>query len=679
MSCVEGDFKRHMDKIKKLNPGAYDHLMSKEPETWCRAYMSTGYACEAVENGISECFNSIIVDARKKPLITMLEEIRIYIMDRFAHMIEESTKWNTRICPAVLKKMKLFGKNMRFWLIIHSQQHVFEARRGCDSYMVDLDGRHCTCRLWDLARIPCVHAIATINYIHQTPDEYIDDMFSKEQFLKCYSANISPVNGSNLWPQTEFIKPLPPVSKRMPGRPKVNRRRHVTGNDGRVHTPRTVRCGKCFEYGHNQKGCKNATREPVPMPPKKKGRPRKEQCEPSQAACDRSERQELVPMPPKKKGRPRKEQFEPSQASYDRSERQEAVPMPPKKKGRPRKKVQSDPNQASGSKSVKSKKKLGIKKGGGIVEDRVLLDEHDGLDGHVEGRGCEEQVKDLFDKEDIDDDSLVDMMCTFEASLSQSKDNYQKGDGFQDAMDAIIQSILHANDDRGVEDVEPDLTKTLDEVEDAMDAILKGIDQKSQSENEDNPEPEFTEGNASDVLPEMVMLDLESVADLLGAGYSMAEIESLRGFKVELDDMPTVEMDVNEVEDIPYVDGVMEGNEDDGLINEGVEENEGDGEGDDADEVAGEGDGDGAGEGDGEGDGAGEDDGEGDGDIEDEGDGAGEDGAADMEGNDADDEGHVPPRRTRKPSERVILQKLKKPCFDKDGRGSTSSYPVDLE
>nr|KAJ0210519.1 hypothetical protein LSAT_V11C400167440 [Lactuca sativa] len=536
---------------------------------------------------------------------------------------------------------------MRFWLIIHSQQHVFEARRGCDSYMVDLDGRHCTCKLCDLAGIPCVHAIATINYIHQTPDEYIDDMLSKEQFLKCYSANISPVNGSNLWPQTEYIKPLPPVSRRMHGRPKVNRRRHVTENDGRVHSPRTVRCGKCFEYGHNQKGCKNATREPIPMPPKKKGRPRKEQYEPNQASCDRSERQEPVPMPPKKKGRTRKEQFEPSQASCDRSERQEpipmppkkkrrprkeqfepsqascdrserqevmgfiqtilsvhatltliqqeAVPMPPKKKGRPRKKVHSDPNQASGSKSVKSK--------------------NDGLDGHVEGMGCEEQVKDLFGNEDIDDDSLVDMMCTFEASLSQPKDNYQKSDGFQDAMDAIIQSILHANDDKGVEEVEPDLTKKLDEVEDAMDAILK---------------------------------------------------VSLR---------MSVFLNLNEVEDIPYVDGVMEGNEDDGLINDGVEENEGDGEGDDADEVAGEGDGevdgDGAGEGDGEGDGAGEDDGEGD--------GAGEDDAADMEGNDANDEGHVPPRRTRKPSERIILQKLKKPYFDKDGRGSTSSYPLDLE
>nr|KAJ0196580.1 hypothetical protein LSAT_V11C700373430 [Lactuca sativa] len=350
--------------------------------------------------------------------------------------------------------------------------------------------------------------------------------------------------------------------------------------------------------------------------------------------------------------------------------RQEAVPMLPKKKVRPRKKVQSDPNQALGSKFVRSKKKLGIKIGGGIVEYRVLLDEHDGLDGHVDGRGCEEQMKDLFDKEDIDDDSLVDMMCTFEASLSQPKYNYQNGDGFQDAMEAIIQSIHHANDDKGVEDVEPDLTKTLDEVEDVRDVILKVTDEKSQSENEGNPKAEFMERNTSDVLPEMVMLDLESISDLLGAGYSMAEIESMRGVQVELDDMPPVEMDVNEVEDIPYVDGVMEGNE-------------GEGDADDAGEVAcegeGEGDGDGAGEGDGEGDGAGEDDGECDDDIEDEGDGAGEDDAADLEGNDVDDDGNVPPRRTRKPLERIILQKLKKPCFDKDGRGSTSSYPVDLE
>ncbi|XP_023751976.1 uncharacterized protein LOC111900333 [Lactuca sativa] len=155
-----------------------------------------------------------------------------------------------------------------------------------------------------------------------------------------------------------------------------------------------------------------------------------------------------------------------------------------------------------------------------------------------------------------------------------------------------------------------------------MDAILKGTDEKSQYENKGNHEHEFTKGNASDALPEIVKLDLER-------------------------------------------------NEGDGLINDGVEENKGDGEGDEVVEVAGEGDGDDEGEGDGDGDGdgeadgdgVGEDDGEGNGDVEDAGEGDGEDDATDMEGNDADDEGHVPPRRKRKPSERIILEKLMKPFF----------------
>ena len=48
MSCVEGDFKKHMGEIKKLSPGTYEYLMSKQPRTWCRAFFTPGFACEAV-------------------------------------------------------------------------------------------------------------------------------------------------------------------------------------------------------------------------------------------------------------------------------------------------------------------------------------------------------------------------------------------------------------------------------------------------------------------------------------------------------------------------------------------------------------------------------------------------------------------------------------------------------
>nr|KAJ0223078.1 hypothetical protein LSAT_V11C200057480 [Lactuca sativa] len=243
MSCVEGDFKKHMGEIKKLSP--------------------------AVENGILECFNSIIIEARKKPLITMLEEIRIYIMDRF-------------------------------WMVIHSQGSVFEARFNYESFKVDLEARTCTCRLWDISGIPCVHANAAINYIHKTTNGYINECFSKDKFIECYKSNIMPINGSNLWEQTLFQKPLPPIARRMLGRPATKRRRHSSEKETKFATIRvkvsiTMRCGNFFEFGHNKQSCTSETKPRVPHAPKKIGRPRKNQEEHESATTETTINQNVDP------------------------------------------------------------------------------------------------------------------------------------------------------------------------------------------------------------------------------------------------------------------------------------------------------------------------------------------------------------------------------------------------
>lgn len=116
LSTVESEFLRKMDDIKEVNPNAYEHLIARDPHTWCRAFFRTDVACEAVENGIAECFNAIILDARKKPLLAMFEEIRLYMMDRFYHMLQKAEKWESVVCPAAIKKMNKFGEDLRFVL-----------------------------------------------------------------------------------------------------------------------------------------------------------------------------------------------------------------------------------------------------------------------------------------------------------------------------------------------------------------------------------------------------------------------------------------------------------------------------------------------------------------------------------------------------------------------------------
>nr|KAJ0193023.1 hypothetical protein LSAT_V11C800447380 [Lactuca sativa] len=146
-STVEGDFKLDMEKIREVNPTAYDHLMASEPKSWCMAFFKGGTAYEAVQNGMVECFNAIILDARKKPLLAMLEEIRLYIMERS-------------------------------WYVHPSGLNAYKVRNGFHSYGVNLKGMYCTCKLWELSGIFCdlPRFISTWFVIcgnqHLTPNHY---------------------------------------------------------------------------------------------------------------------------------------------------------------------------------------------------------------------------------------------------------------------------------------------------------------------------------------------------------------------------------------------------------------------------------------------------------------------------------------------------------------------------
>ncbi|KAL4582793.1 hypothetical protein LXL04_007352 [Taraxacum kok-saghyz] len=65
-STVEGDFLVVMEKIRTITKAGYLQLMKRKPHTSCRAYFSPGFSCDALEKGISESFNSMIIHMRKK-------------------------------------------------------------------------------------------------------------------------------------------------------------------------------------------------------------------------------------------------------------------------------------------------------------------------------------------------------------------------------------------------------------------------------------------------------------------------------------------------------------------------------------------------------------------------------------------------------------------------------------
>ncbi|PHU00918.1 hypothetical protein BC332_30705 [Capsicum chinense] len=81
-STYEEDFKVQLSALGALSEKVVKDLLKFNPMRWCRTYMDIVCKNQMVDNNFTESFNSWIVEPRKKPILKMLEEIRVKIMNR---------------------------------------------------------------------------------------------------------------------------------------------------------------------------------------------------------------------------------------------------------------------------------------------------------------------------------------------------------------------------------------------------------------------------------------------------------------------------------------------------------------------------------------------------------------------------------------------------------------------
>nr|KAJ0209854.1 hypothetical protein LSAT_V11C400203830 [Lactuca sativa] len=150
------------------------------------------------------------------------------------------------------------------------------------AYEVDFDEITCSCRLWQLNGIGCVHSVTAISFMNGDVESYVDKMFSSITYMKAYKFRLAPMNESNLWPATDYTPPLPPVCRTMPGRPATKRKRDATEtpnqsskksktttqtqNKGKEQVNvskagKNQKCSLCKIEGHNKRVC-TLTRPP---------------------------------------------------------------------------------------------------------------------------------------------------------------------------------------------------------------------------------------------------------------------------------------------------------------------------------------------------------------------------------------------------------------------------------
>ncbi|GJV09584.1 calcium/proton exchanger [Tanacetum coccineum] len=118
-STLQQQFDQYMAQIRLLNESAYEYLVGRNPNSWSRAFFEMDKRCVAFENGICESFNRAIVIPRSKPIITMLEEIRVYVMQRLVAMNKLALNLEDTITPSIrklLEKLKVDQRTQQNWV-----------------------------------------------------------------------------------------------------------------------------------------------------------------------------------------------------------------------------------------------------------------------------------------------------------------------------------------------------------------------------------------------------------------------------------------------------------------------------------------------------------------------------------------------------------------------------------
>ncbi|XP_075093697.1 uncharacterized protein LOC142173017 [Nicotiana tabacum] len=67
-------------------------LKKKSPTEWSKSHFSEIVKCDTLLNNMCECFNSMIIEARDKPIITLLEKLRYHLMTRMQANMDKGTK-----------------------------------------------------------------------------------------------------------------------------------------------------------------------------------------------------------------------------------------------------------------------------------------------------------------------------------------------------------------------------------------------------------------------------------------------------------------------------------------------------------------------------------------------------------------------------------------------------------
>ncbi|KAK4855525.1 hypothetical protein QYF36_008202 [Acer negundo] len=203
----------------------YNDIMEIGVDKFTRAYYPKNrYGMMSTQ--IAESMNSVLLDLRKLPIATLVEQIRDLMQNWFHNRHTIANHLRSDLTPAannhILKGVKPSYKCI-IRLISYQRYSITENQNNS---IVDIQAKTCGCRGWDLEKLPRKHALACARYASIPVPEMCSDYYRSDCLREAYQGEINPFTHESNWVVPDevwnILVRLWKV-RSLPGRPKKSR------------------------------------------------------------------------------------------------------------------------------------------------------------------------------------------------------------------------------------------------------------------------------------------------------------------------------------------------------------------------------------------------------------------------------------------------------------------------
>ncbi|XP_073120926.1 uncharacterized protein [Henckelia pumila] len=190
------------------------------PERWSRAKQTGNRYSIMTTNGV-ESINGRLREERELPIIALLEALQRITSTWRSKYRQEAVASTTHLTPAIESIVRENFIVSRKYEVIEATEGKYCVYGSTSNELFDLQSKSCTCRKFDIDRIPCSHAIVAAYKANISVYEFCTDYYTTRYWLEAYTDPVYPVPGE--WTVQEEILVLPPLVIPQRGRKKVKR------------------------------------------------------------------------------------------------------------------------------------------------------------------------------------------------------------------------------------------------------------------------------------------------------------------------------------------------------------------------------------------------------------------------------------------------------------------------